>query len=126
MSRVHFRKENVTVHAREGVNLRALCNEYGIDPYPMLGGALSCRGKGMCGTCAVTVDVEGDDAALSPPDAREISFLKRVPEALRADMRLACRCEVIGDVTITTDPDRREGWKKHGHYAGRPVRSWEK
>jgi ferredoxin len=124
MPRVHFRKENVTVHGPERSNLRALCLEYGIDPYPALGGAMSCRGKGMCGTCAVGVD--GEDGCMSDPGPREAKFLKRQPDHLKGWLRLSCCAEVMGDVTIDSDPDRKESWKKHGFYAGRPMRSWEK
>lgn len=125
MARVHFRKENITVYAPDGSNLRELCLEYGVDPYPALGGALSCRGKGMCGTCAVSIDDGGDEHVVSPLDRKERSWLKRVPEELRGELRLSCRVEVRGDCTVNTSPDMREGWKKHGYYSGRPMRSWE-
>ncbi|RKY20447.1 MAG: hypothetical protein DRQ55_07630 [Planctomycetota bacterium] len=123
MPRVHFRKENVTVHVPEGANLRQLCVDYDIDPYPALGGLLSCRGKGLCGTCAVELE-QADEGAASSPEKREAAYLKRQSEGLRQRLRLSCCVTVQGDMTVVTDPDRRESWKRHGHYAGRPVRSW--
>lgn len=123
MPRVHFRKENVTVDAPAGSNLRELCLQYGVDPYPALGGLLSCRGKGLCGTCAVAV--EGESTSLGPPDKREARFLKGLSRELAGRLRLSCRCVVQGDVTVNTDPDRKEAWKKHSFYSGRPARSWE-
>ena len=123
MPRVHFRKENVTVHAAEGANLRQVCLDYDIDPYPALGGMLSCRGKGMCGTCAVSIE-EAEEGAVSAPGKREARFLKRLPAHLADQLRLSCCVEVTGDMTVGTDPDRKEAWKRHGYYSGRPVRSW--
>ena len=47
--RVHFRRENRTIHVGSDTNLRKACLSSGLDPYPLLGGLLSCRGKGFCG-----------------------------------------------------------------------------
>lgn len=124
MPRVHFRKENVTVQAPEGTNLRELCLKYEIDPYPALKGLASCRGKGLCGTCAVSIDCE--DGALGAPDKREARFVARLPEELRGTWRLSCRAVIQGDLNVETNPDRHESWKQHGFYSGRPMRSWEK
>lgn len=123
MPRVHFRKENVTVDALPGVNLRKLCLDYGIDPYPALGGLASCRGKGLCGTCVV--GIEGEDGCLSAPSARETKALGRLPAHMKTSARLSCLAIVEGDVTVNTDPDRRPAWKRHGFYAGRPGHSWD-
>jgi ferredoxin len=116
---VLFRKENVTVHVADGTNLRRACLDSGIDPYPALGGKLSCHGKGLCGTCVVGVD---KDEALSPPAKREAKYLKKrgVP-----GLRLSCQCEVKGDVIVTTDPDTKPAWKTHPFYSGKPARSWD-
>lgn len=122
MHRVHFRKEDVTIHVPSGTNLREACLESGIDPYPALGGMLSCRGKGFCGTCVVGVDEPG---ALSSPGKRESRYLKRLDSALASQLRLSCQAAVNGDVIITTSPNKREGWKQHGYYAGPRKPHWE-
>ena len=120
LHRVHFRKENLTVHAADGKNLRQACLDHGVDPYPLLGGLLSCRGKGFCGTCAVVVD---KPEALSPPSKREARFLKK--QGALPGLRLSCQASVTGDLTVDTDPDKRPSWKTHPFYSGRPTRSWE-
>lgn len=122
LHRVLFRKENLTVHVGDGANLRKACLEHGVDPYPMLGGLVSCHGKGFCGTCAVSVD---DLDALRPPSKREAKWLKsHAPEG--GNIRLSCQAEVTGDVIVVTSPDPRPTWQSHPFYSGRPVRSWEK
>ena len=68
LHRVLFRKENLTVHVGDGANLRKACLEHDVDPYPMLGGLVSCHGNGFCGTCAISVD---DPDALRTPSKRE-------------------------------------------------------
>ena len=125
MHRVHFRKENVTFDVPGGTNLRKSCMEYGVDPYPILGGLVSCRGKGFCGSCMVSVDEPGN---LSEPSKREAKFLKKASklhaQEVAEHLRLSCQAEVTGDVTVETDPDTKPGWKTHEYYSGRPSRSW--
>ncbi|HZL99757.1 MAG TPA: 2Fe-2S iron-sulfur cluster-binding protein [Planctomycetota bacterium] len=116
---VLFRKENVTIRVADGANLRRACLDSGIDPYPVLGGKLSCHGKGLCGTCAVAVD---RDESLTPPGKREAKWLKKhdLP-----GLRLSCQAQVKGDLIVTTGPDTKPAWKAHPFYSGRPVRSWD-
>jgi ferredoxin len=122
MHRVHFRKENVTVDVVDGTNLRKACIDSGIDPYPALGGMLSCRGKGFCGTCVVLVD---DPTQLSAPSAREVRYLKRFEPELGKSLRLSCQASVRGPLVVETDPDKQDGWRQHGYYSGRFVPSWK-
>ncbi len=119
--RILFRRENVTVHVPEGTNLRRACLDSGIDPYPVLGGLLSCRGKGFCGTCLVEVD---DPAAVTAPDKREARWLAK-HAAGETHLRLSCQAGCQDDLIVTTAPDRRPAWRSHPYYSGRPVRSWE-
>jgi ferredoxin len=120
LHRVHFRKENITVHAAAGANLRQACLDHDVDPYPLLGGLLSCRGKGFCGTCAVIVD---EPDALSAPSKREARYLRKQGDF--PGLRLSCQATLAGDVTIDTDPDTRPNWRTHSFYSGQPTRSWE-
>ena len=119
--RVLFRNENVTVHVADGSNLRRVCLDNGVDPYPLLGGKLSCHGKGFCGTCLVGVD---DPGKLSPPTPREARWLKR--HDARPGLRLSCQSQVQGDIIVTTDPPRETGWHAHEYYSGRLERPWER
>ena len=93
MHRVHFRKENITFDVPDGTNLRHACIDAGIDPYPVLGGLVSCRGKGFCGTCAVGVD---EPTNLSAPSRREARYLKRLVSDLPVELRLSCQAAVHG------------------------------
>lgn len=122
MHRVHFRKEDVSVHVPTGTNLRQACLDSGVDPYPALGGVLSCRGKGFCGTCVVEVDAPD---ALSSPGKRETRYLKRLDAKLADKLRLSCQAAVNGDVIVTTNPNKKEAWKQHGFYAGPRKPHWE-
>ncbi len=125
MHRVHFRTENVTIWVPDGANLRELCRENDLDPYPALGGLMSCRGKGLCGTCLVQT-TEPD--ALSPPEKRERRVLKGKLAAVTEDpagYRLCCQVRVTGPQTILTNPDLGQAWKTHGFYAGRARHAWE-
>jgi ferredoxin len=121
--RVHFRKENITLHVEEGGNLRRACLDNGVDPYPLLGGLMSCRGKGFCGTCAVFVD---EPEHLSPATKREARYLKKRGKDVDDGYRLSCQAEVCGALTVTTDPDFKPAWQKHTYYSGRSAHSWEK
>ncbi len=132
MHRVHFRKENVTVEVPTGSQLLAVCKDAGVDPYPQLKGLLSCHKKGFCGTCAVKVVTEDGVEALTPPSKRELGYFKRLKmmhregQRLADQLRLSCQAEVTGDLIVETNPSLKEGWKRHGHYAGKPTRSWDR
>jgi ferredoxin len=120
LHRVHFRKENITIHVPDGADLRQACLDNDVDPYPLLGGVLSCHGKGFCGTCAVVVDAPG---ALSPASRREARFLGKQRDV--PGLRLSCQAVVKGSLTVDTNPDLKASWRSHPYYSGRPTRSWE-
>ena len=129
MHRIHFRKEDVTIHVPDGANLRQACLDHDIDPH-MIGrgkGPMSCHAKGLCATCLVKVDEPG---ALSQPTKREQGRFKQSfqPPLVKGKqvgaIRQSCQAEVRGDLTVTTSPDKRESWKTHPFYSGRPARSW--
>jgi len=128
MHRVHFAKENVTLWAPEGANLRALALENGIDVYPFLGGKgpASCHGHGLCGKCLVVL--EGEQAAASPKGKRETLTLRLwdlLTGPFRPKSRLSCQVSVHGELEVETVPDHGPRWQTHPYYSGRPVHSWE-
>ena len=130
MHKVLFRNEDVTVYVRHGSTLLEAARKAGIDVYPLLDGLVSCHGKGLCGTCVVSAEpAEG----LAPKNKREAwrtsgkgvaaLMLPQIPG--RADLRLACKAEVTGEVRVETSPDLGLAWKRHPYYSGRSVNSWE-
>ena len=81
-------------------------------------------------TCVVSAEpAEG----LAPKNKREAwrtsgkgvaaLMLPQIPG--RADLRLACKAEVTGEVRVETSPDLGLAWKRHPYYSGRSVNSWE-
>jgi len=128
MHRVHFTKENITLWAPEGANLRELALEHGIDPYPFLGGRgpASCHGHGLCGKCLVAIEAE--EGAASAPRRQESLTLRlwnAVSGPFKPGSRLSCQLTVHGDVEVETHPDHAPAWKSHPYYSGRPAHSWE-
>jgi len=57
----------------------------------------SCAGRGICGKCKVLAE-----GRLGPLDEVELEQLTPAEQA--ANYRLACRCQVLGDVTVTLAP----------------------
>jgi ferredoxin len=85
-----------TVECLAGANLRVVLLHARLPLYNDAARALNCRGRGICGTC--TVRVEG---AVSEPTAAERTRLTLPPHDLAAGLRLACQCNVLGDVRVT-------------------------
>ena len=56
-----------------------------------------CAGRGTCGKCKIIAE-----GALSPLDEREQALLTMAERATH--FRLACRAQVMGDVTVTLAP----------------------
>lgn len=98
MADITFVKEDKTVIAADGANLRLQAVANGIDLYTLTGKLMNCGGYGQCGTCIVEV-VEGMEN-LSPRTEVENRKLKRKPESYR----LACQTIVNGPVSIKTKP----------------------
>jgi ferredoxin len=64
--------------------------------YNSVARALNCRGFGTCGTCAVRIE-----GPVSEPTAAERRRASLPPHALAAGLRLACQCQVLGDLVVT-------------------------
>jgi ferredoxin len=85
-----------SVECLAGSNLRMVLLRARLPLYNDAAQALNCRGRGLCGTC--TVRVEG---AVSEATAAERLRLRLPPHDLAAGLRLACQCNVLGDVEVT-------------------------
>lgn len=79
-----------------GANLRLVLIRARLPLYNSAAKALNCRGSGTCGTCAVQVEGE-----VSEPTAKEKLRLRLPPHNRESGLRLACQCEVLGDVKVT-------------------------
>src|SRR5208283_4485508 len=83
---VFFRDGKQTFEAVQGETLLSCIRRSGVRVES------TCDGRGVCGKCRV--DVHGE---LSPPDDAELEHLG----AQCADVRLACRAKVLGNVYVT-------------------------
>ena len=94
MPKVHF--DGQTIECPEGANLRVVLLRARLPLYTRVARAVHCRGHGTCGTCAVRV--EGAVSEPTPAERRRLSLPPHDPES---GLRLACQCNVLGDVTVT-------------------------
>ena len=85
-----------SVECLAGSNLRMVLLRARLPLYNDAAQALNCRGRGICGTC--TVRIEG---AVSEPTAAERVRLRLPPHNLEVGLRLACQCNVLGDLEVT-------------------------
>jgi ferredoxin len=85
-----------TVECPHGANLRVALLRARLPLYTRVAEALHCRGRGVCGTCAVRVE-----GPVSEPTPAEIRRLRMPPHDPDAGLRLACQCKVLGDVRVT-------------------------
>jgi ferredoxin len=69
---------------------------------------LNCRGHGTCGTCAVDIRADTEDAETDPPvsdvGAVERGRLSVPPHDPESGLRLACQTRVYGDIAVTKHP----------------------
>jgi ferredoxin len=84
------------VECPHGANLRMVLLRARLPLYAVVARALHCRGRGMCGTCAVTIE-----GPVSEPTAAERERLGRFPHRPDSGLRLACQCTVLGDLVVT-------------------------
>ena len=102
MPTVKFSGESV--ECLEGSNLRLVLIRARLPLYNDAARALNCRGRGVCGTCAVYIE-----GSVSEPTPSETKRLKLPALELEEGLRLACQCKVLGDITVT----------KHAGFFGR-------
>jgi len=92
--------EGSRVECPEGANLRMVLVRARLRLYRSASAAINCRGRGLCGTCAVSIE-----GPVSPPNDAEVKRLAKFPHRPDSGLRLACQVSVHGDVTVT----RHEG-----------------
>lgn len=94
MPTVHF--DDQTIECPVGANLRVVLLRARLPLYTRVARAVHCRGHGTCGTCAVRVE-----GAVSEPTLAERRRLSLPPHDPESGLRLACQCNLLGDVTVT-------------------------
>ena len=100
-----IRFDGQSIECPQGANLRVVLLRARLPLYTQVARALHCRGHGACGTCAVRI--EGPVSEMTPAELRRLSLPPHRPEA---GLRLACQCNVLGDITVT----KHDGlWGQH-------------
>lgn len=97
--------ENKTLEVREGTNLRKALLGHGVNPYMGLNRILNCRGFGLCGTCRVEiVDGKGVPPLSDREEAALVGLTPFYARKITNNVRLSCRLDVRGDITVKTYP----------------------
>jgi 2Fe-2S ferredoxin len=104
MPKVTIANEKTDLEVPVGANLRAEAQKAGISVYAGINRYVNCFGHGTCGTCKIMVKKGREN--LSPKGAIEKLTLWRMLSNIghEDEVRLACQCEVKGDVTVETCP----------------------
>ena len=98
MPSVTFHPDLRSVEVRAGERLLAAAWKAGV------GIKSVCGGHGKCGSCLVEVDAAASVVdALAAPTAAELELLP--PERGARGYRLACLCDVHGDLTLSVPPE---------------------
>lgn len=87
---------NQIVQCAAGENLRRVLIDAQLPLYNGLATAIHCRGMGTCGTCSVEID-----GKVSPMTAVEKWRLNFPPHRRENNLRLACQCQVLGDLKLS-------------------------
>ncbi len=97
--KVRFLPADVTVDVAAGTTLFDAGARAGV------GIDTACVGKGTCGLCRVKVlDGDAQLSAYADAEERHLGNLYRITR-----LRLACRTQVLGDVTVEVKARRRRG-----------------
>lgn len=93
MPTIHFAGRTVTCET--GANLRRVLLDHKLPLYNAPANIIHCRGFGTCGTCAVHID-----GPVSQMTKVEQWRLNVPPHNHDKGLRLACQCQVLGDLSI--------------------------
>jgi ferredoxin len=85
----------IHVECKKNENLRKVLIKNQLTPYNGFSEFVNCRGLGTCGTSAVHIIGE-----VSSKTKIEIVRLNFPPHKENQNLRLACQCKVLGDLTI--------------------------
>ena len=91
----HVLINGISIPATKGANLRNILLKNGFTPHNGASAILTCRGLGTCGPCAV--QVTGRVSKITAIEKMRLGFPPHKPEN---NLRLACQCKILGDVTI--------------------------
>jgi len=91
-----IRFANHTVECETGDNLRRVLRKNKLPLYNGAAPIIHCRGLGTCGTCAVRI--EGEVSEMTGIERWRLSV---PPHNKENGLRLACQCQVLGDLTLT-------------------------
>ena len=87
------------IECEQGANLRRVLLDAGMPLYNGLARQIHCRGLGTCGTCSVEID-----GRVSEMTAIERWRLGFPPHQSGSGLRLACQCDVLGDLELKKGP----------------------
>lgn len=87
--------DNLTIECEEGANLRRVLLAANLPLYNGRAGLIHCRGMGTCGTCAI--QIEGDVSPMTGVEKWRLGF---PPHRSEDGLRLACQCQVLGNLQI--------------------------
>ena len=93
MPKVNFAGQ--IIECSSGENLRRVLLKAKLPLYNGIASAIHCRGMGTCGTCAVKI--QGDVSEMTRVEKWRLNF---PPHRLDDGFRLACQCQVLGDLEI--------------------------
>lgn len=93
MPKIEF--DGRVVECEVGANLRRVLMKAKLPLYNGAAKAIHCRGMGTCGTCALRIE-----GAVSESTAVEHWRLGFPPHRREQTLRLACQCQVLGDLKL--------------------------
>jgi ferredoxin len=90
---------NQIIECNVGENLRRVLMQAKAPLYNGISQAIHCRGMGTCGTCAI--QIEGNVTEMTRIERWRLNF---PPHQAGSGLRLACQCQVLGDLRIVKHP----------------------
>lgn len=93
MPKIRF--ANRVIECEVNANLRRVLMAAGLPLYHPMARPIHCRGLGTCGTCAVKI--KGEVSETTKIERWRLSF---PPHQSGSGLRLACQCQVRGDIEV--------------------------
>lgn len=95
MLEIKFEKQNRTLKAEPGENLRELAIKNKLSVYPHVLKIFNCRGRGLCSSCIVEI-VSGKVAPRNDIEQEKLAKKKN------PNLRLACQLTVEDNLVVRT------------------------